>query len=173
MSHSSILALFALFALVRLSVASFSIPSLGLDTAPAVRSGLRDRDFRINFSRATQVNTPTFTASIADLANFPALAGQDVQSTIVKVSLKAGQPFFSHLHPRGTETLNALQGTFRVRFRFDGLGDARVVSNVIRAGESTVFPQGLIHETVCISKTDCAFLSVLNSADPGTVPAAL
>lgn len=116
------------------------------------------------------MNTPTFKVSIADLANFPALAGQDVQSTIVRVALKSGQPFIRHFHPRASETLNALQGDFRISFIFEGLGEVRNVTNIIRAGESTVFPQGLIHETTCISKSDCVFLSVLNSADPGTVP---
>jgi len=169
MAFSSTISVLALLScLFSLSLAS--IPSLGLDTAPAVRSGLRDRDFRIQFSRGIQVTTPDFSVSIADLSNFPALAATDVQSTIVRVSVKAGRPFFAHYHPRGTETLNALQGTFRISFRFEGLGDVRTVTNIIRAGESTVFPQGLIHETVCISDTDCAFLSVLNSADPGTVP---
>ncbi len=168
MARTNILSLLALAALLTTSLAS--IPSLGLSTAGAVRSGLRDRDFRIQFPRGTQINTPNFKVSIADLNNFPALAATDVQSTIVRVSLKSGQPFIPHFHPRATETLNALQGTFRISLRFEGLGDVRTITNTIRAGESTVFPQGLIHETTCISRSDCVFLSVLNSADPGTVP---
>lgn len=156
-----------------LSVTFARIPSFGLMTAGSIRSGLKDRDFRIQPSKGTQIVTATFKVSIADLTNFPALAGQDVQSTIVRVFLKSGELFFRHFHPRGTETLNALQGTFRISFLFEGLGDVRNVSNVIKAGESTVFPQGLIHETTCISKGDCAFLSILNSADPGTIPAPL
>jgi len=165
LSTLSILVL-ALAALLNTSLAS--IPSLGLSTAGAVRSGLGDGDFRIQFPRGTQINTPNFQVSIADLNNFPALAA--TESTIVRVSLKSGQPFIPHFHPRATETLNALQGTFRISLRFEGLGDVRTITNTIRAGESTVFPQGLIHETTCISRSDCVFLSVLNSADPGTVP---
>lgn len=170
MYRFNLLPIFALCCMLSLSFAANSIPSFGLQTATAIRSKLRDQDFRIQFTRATQVKTPTFQVSIADLTRFPALAGTDVQSMIVKVNLKAGEPFIRHFHPRGTETLNALQGTFRVSFRFEGLGEVRNVTNVIRTGESTVFPQGLIHETTCISKGDCVFLSVFNTADAGTVP---
>lgn len=169
MAFSSFLALLAASSLLSLSAAS--IPSFGLQTAGGIRAGLKNRDFRIRPSRGVVLNTPGFTVNIADLSKFPALAGQDVQSTIVRVELKAGVPFIRHYHPRATETLNALHGTFRISFIFEGLGEVRNVTNVIKAGESTVFPQGLIHETTCISKSDCVFLSVLNSADPGTVPA--
>eukprot|EP00177_Eucheuma_denticulatum_P002688 GFKZ01004829.1.p1 GENE.GFKZ01004829.1~~GFKZ01004829.1.p1 ORF type:complete len:165 (+),score=6.81 GFKZ01004829.1:136-630(+) len=148
-----------------------NIPSFGRQTAAGVRSNLRDQDFRIRFSQGAQVNTRNFRVSIADLNNFPALGAQDVQSTIVRVNLNAGQAFVTHHHPRATETFNALQGSFRNSFRFEGLGNVRNVSNVIRAGESTVFPQGLVHSTVCISRSNCVFLSVLNSADPGLIPA--
>lgn len=171
MARSNILYLLALTALLNLARAA--IPSLGLTTAEGVRSDLADSEFRIRFNRGTQINTPAFDASIADLTNFPALAGADVQSTLVRVTVRAGETFFAHFHPRATETLNAVRGTFRISFRFEGAGDPRIVTNVIRAGESTVFPQGLIHETVCISDIDCRFVAVLNSADPGTIPAAL
>lgn len=145
------------------------IPSFGLQTATSVRSELEDKDFKITPALGIRVDTPDFRVRIADLTNFPALAGQDVQSTIVRVTLKPGASFFRHFHPRGTETLNALRGTFRVSFAFEGLGTPRVVTNVIKAGQSTIFPQGLVHETKCISQKGCTFLSVLNSADPGTV----
>lgn len=160
----------ALLALARLCAASFSIPSLGLETAAGVRAGLRDGDFRINFSRGTRIETANYTVAIADLANFPALGAQDVQMTVIRVSVKAGRELFTHLHPRASETVTLLRGTSRVAFTFEGLGDARRVSNVLRKGESTVFPQGLVHETSCISKKDCVFLAFLNSADPGIVP---
>lgn len=147
------------------------IPSFGLQTATSIRSELDDKDFKITPALGIRIDTPDFKVRIADLTNFPALAGQDVQSTIVRVTLRSGAAFFRHFHPRGTETLNALRGTFMVSFTFEGLGTPRVVTNTIKAGQSTIFPQGLVHETKCISKTGCTFLSILNSADPGTIPA--
>ncbi|CAN8072180.1 unnamed protein product [Agarophyton chilense] len=149
-----------------------SIPSFLTQTNPEIRSKLADKDFSINPENGIILNTPNFRARIADVTNFPALGAQDVQTQIVRVTLKAKQTFIPHYHPRGTEVLNALAGKFRVTFKFEGL-NPRSVSNVIHAGESTVFPQGLIHETVCISHHDCEFLSTFNSADPGLVPVSL
>lgn len=79
-----------------------------------------------------RVDIPDFNVRIADLTNFPALAGQDVQSSIVRVNLRPGAVLFRHFHPRGSETLNALRRTFMVSFTFEGLGTPRVVTNVIR-----------------------------------------
>ncbi|PXF39567.1 hypothetical protein BWQ96_10734 [Gracilariopsis chorda] len=87
---------------------------------PGIRSGLQDSDFRINPSKGQIINTG-FTVQIANVADFPALGGQDVQSQIVRVLVRAGQPFIPHYHPRGTETLNALAGVFRVSFLSEGL----------------------------------------------------
>eukprot|EP00177_Eucheuma_denticulatum_P004735 GFKZ01008610.1.p1 GENE.GFKZ01008610.1~~GFKZ01008610.1.p1 ORF type:complete len:170 (+),score=1.89 GFKZ01008610.1:294-803(+) len=169
MPRVNLITFFLLTSLIGLSCGSIS--SFGLQTAAGVRSNLRDQDFRIRFGQGVQINTPNFRVSIADLTNFPALGAQDVQSTIVRVNLNAGEAFITHHHPRATETFNALQGSFRNSFLFEGLGNVRNVSNIIRAGESTVFPQGLVHSTVCISRSPCVFLSVLNSADPGLIPA--
>lgn len=168
MAHFCFSSFIVMSSLIVLSKAM--IPSFGLETTGSIRAGLRDTDFRIRPSLGTQVETPTFRVSIADLTNFPALAGQDVQSTIVRVELKAGERFLTHFHPRGSETLNVLKGTFRVSFRFAGVGEVRNITNIIRTGESTVFPQGLVHTEECISTNDCVFLSVLGSADAGTVP---
>ncbi|CDF36615.1 unnamed protein product [Chondrus crispus] len=90
--------------------------------------------------------------------------------TVIRVSVKAGRDLFTHFHPRASETVTLLRGKASVAFTFEGLGDARRVTNALRKGESTVFPQGLVHETTCISKKDCVFLAFLNSADPGIVP---
>ncbi|PXF46457.1 putative germin-like protein 2-3 [Gracilariopsis chorda] len=168
----SIIALTALTLAVFVNQAAASIPSFGLQSAAGIRSGLQDSDFRINPSKGQIINTPGFTVQIANVADFPALGGQDVQSQIVRVLVRAGQPFIPHYHPRGTETLNALAGVFRVSFLSEGLSP-RNVTNILHPGDSTVFPQGLPHETVCISKMDCLFLSVFNSADPGLVPVTL
>ncbi|PXF46451.1 Spherulin-1B [Gracilariopsis chorda] len=164
-----IIALAALTLAAFVNQAAASIPSFGLQTAAAIRSGLQDSDFRINPSKGQIIKNEKFVVQIANVADFPALGGQDVQSQVARVLVRAGQPFLPHYHPRGTETLNALAGVFRVSFLFEGL-NPRNVTNILRPGDSTVFPQGLPHATTCISKTDCLFLSVFNTADPGLVP---
>lgn len=151
------------------ALASTGIPSFGLQTAQGIRNELPNSEFRIDPRKGTIIKTPDFTVELADLSNFPALAGQDVQAQITRVFVRARKPFIPHFHPRSSEVLNAIRGTFRVSFTTEGL-NPRVVTNVIRSGQSTVFPQGLVHKTTCISKQDCMFLSVFTSADPGLIP---
>lgn len=146
-----------------------SISSFGLQTAQSVRSAFKDSDFVIVPAAGTVIRTPTFTVRSATLSSFPVLAGVDVQSQITRVSLKAGKPFIRHLHPRSAEIFNAIQGKFEISFTFEGLSP-RVVTNIIESGQSTVFPQGLVHTTKCVSRNNCRFLSVFTSADPGLVP---
>lgn len=161
---------FLFIAALYLFTVSFAlIPSDGTTTAAATRSNLNDNDFRITLAKGTAVETPEFSARIADLTNFPALAGVDVQSTIVRVTIRSGEDFFRHYHPRGTETLNLIQGRLRTTFSFEGTASPRMVTVTLRGGESTVFPEALPHMLTCISKSDCTYISVLNSADAGTV----
>lgn len=143
--------------------------SIGLETTASMRASLSDEDFKIDIGNGLRVNTSDYRVRIADFTKFPALAGHDVQTTVMRVSLMAGKRFLRHFHPRSSETLNALRGSFNVSFQFEGLDTPRIVSNTIHAGQSTVFPHGLVHDTTCVAQTDCVFLSVLNSADPGFV----
>ena len=145
------------------------LTSFGDLTAVAARSRFEDEDFKINPNKGIIVRTPDFRLRTAELSNFPVLAGVDVQTQITRVTVRSGKGVITHFHPRGLEVLNALRGVFKITFVFEGL-NPRKVTNIIKAGESTVFPQGLVHETVCVSKKDCMFLSIFNTADPGLVP---
>lgn len=161
--------LFTVTILCLLNVSFALIPSDGTTTAAAARSGFNDNDFRITIDNGAAVETPEFSARIADLSRFPVLAGVDVQSTIVRVTIRAQMSFFRHYHPRGTETLNLLSGRLRTSFTFEGTASPRVVTVTLRGGESTVFPEALPHELTCVSNHDCTYISILNSADAGTV----
>lgn len=145
-----------------------AIPSFGMQSATEIRESLKDSDFRIRVQKGGLLESENFTARIANFKKFPALAGQDVQSEIAAVVLKAGKPFFKHLHPRGAETLNVLEGVLRVELQKEGI-NPEIIKNVLKAGESTVFPQGLFHDAFCVSKSDCRFNVVFNTADPGLV----
>lgn len=148
------------------ALSSAAVPSRGLVTAEGIRKQLPDKAFRINPAVGSIVKGPTFKVLLANLAKFPALAGVDVQSQITRVTVKAGQDFIRHYHPRSAEIVTALRGTLDVSFTMEG---GRVVKNFIPVGESTLFPMGLVHTTKCISDFDCLFLGVFTSADPGLV----
>lgn len=152
-----------------LTLTSASIPSIGLQTARVTRMDLPDSAFKIDPRRGLIVRTPNFVGMVADVSNFPALGATDVQTQIVRVHLRAGKSFFRHYHPRSSEILTCLRGSLEVSFSFER-SNPRVVMNIIRTGQSTVIPQGLLQTTRCISKTNCTYLSVFTSADPGIVP---
>lgn len=168
MNSTHVLAVLFFGTIVTLSNAR--IPSLGLNTAESVRSKLPDSAFRIKIQKkGLFVSSPIWNFNLTTPSTFPALAGTDVQSSIVRVFLKSGGSFFTHYHPRAAETFIPVEGTYKVSFQFEGLGKTRTVTNVIKTGEVSVFPLGLVHDISCTSRQDCLFYALLDSADPGIV----
>lgn len=166
MHASYFLVLFFFSSFVSLSFGA--IPSFGSQTATEIRNKLKDSDYRIRVRLGVLIQNENFTSRVADLKRFPVLAGQDVQTQIASVVVKAGKPFIKHYHPRAAEILNLIKGKLRVELTTEGVTPG-VISNILLPGESTVFPQGLIHDAFCLSKTDCHFNVVFTSADPGFV----
>lgn len=111
---------------------------------------------------------PDYTAEILNYQSFPVMASIDIQSTLIRATIKAQKPFIVHYHPRGSETLTVLEGTIRIGMKFEGLM-GREIENEVKKGQATVIPQGILHSFFCSSTVDCVFMSVLNSADPGTI----
>lgn len=169
MPRSSLIAILLFSALLHMSTAS--IPSLGRATAQNVRSKLRDIDFVIRGNVPPITGNNGFSSITADATNKKVLSATDTQFRISTVHVASGRPFVKHYHPRGAEVLYVTRGIM-VSYLWDEGNKARVIRNVVRKGDSTVFPQGLVHLVRCISKIDCTFVGVLNSGDPGTVPVA-
>lgn len=166
MSSSIFTSLFTFCYLLSLSYAS--IPSMGLETVISARASLNASDFKIVPAKGVLFRTDAFVARIANLAKFPALAGADVQTQIVHVTVKRRKRFPNHYHPRGTEYLYMLSGVIRVTMKTEGRMPQTFV-NVLSRNEATVFPQGLIHTIECISKSYCNYASTFNTANPGLV----
>lgn len=157
-----------LFAVFSISFAANGIPSSGIQTAQQFRSNLPDTAFRLRFQDGTLTNQPNFSVRSVNLGKFPVLAAPDVQSALSQVSVNAGASFLRHSHPRSSEIIYVTKGLFRAIITFEG-SNPRIVSVDIKAGEATVFPQGLIHEVKCMGMIDCAYVAVFTSADPGFV----
>lgn len=145
------------------------IVSIGNRTALSVRSQFKDSDFVINPEKGIAIDTADLRIRIADTGRFPVLGAPDVQSMVIEAKVKGGRPFFDHYHPRGSETFTATRGKFKVLIQYEGLSP-RTVTFFLKAGESTVFPTGLSHGFACVSKKNCAFLAIFNTADPGLIP---
>lgn len=153
-----------------MSHAATGIPSFGLQTALQFRSELPDSAFRLPFANGTMSETAEFSTRGLSLARFPVLGAIDVQSQLSEVTVQPGGAFLRHSHPRSSEILAILEGTFRVEIVFEGT-DPRVVNVNVSKGESTVFPQGLVHQVFCVSEETCKYVAVFTSADPGFVAA--
>lgn len=150
------------------SVAFARITSIGLETAAGTRAALDAKDFKIIPAQGTINRQANFTARIANLNTFPALAGVDVQTQFVLTTIKPQRDFIPHYHPRGAEFFFVISGNIRVRIMEEG---GRILENILRPGEATVFPTGLGHLASCVSKTRaCNFVATFNTADPGLVP---
>lgn len=168
MARRTIQTLLAFSAL--LSVAVAIVPSLGLDTVGPIRAEIDDAGFAIRFEETMINETPGFTTSAAIAENFPALAGNDVQRTVVQVDLPAGNIFPLHFHPRAGEVLVLLEGEMDFSFSFEGdPATSRLVTNSLVPGNAAIVPEALLHVATCTSTVDCRYIQITNSADPGAI----
>ncbi|WCJ32012.1 RmlC-like cupins superfamily protein [Euphorbia peplus] len=79
-----------------------------------------------------------------------------------------------HVHPRASEILIVVEGTFYAGFVTSNPNNL-LISKVLKAGDVFVFPVGLIHFEFNIGDTDGVVISGLSSQNPGiiTVPSAV
>ncbi|GMN53157.1 hypothetical protein TIFTF001_022294 [Ficus carica] len=71
-----------------------------------------------------------------------------------------------HSHPRASEMLYVVKGTVLAGF-IDT--KSNVFQNVLKEGDVTVFPRGLLHYCFNLGFDDATAFSVLNSQNPGVV----
>lgn len=163
------LILFLMILLFMAPSALCAIPSSGTKTALGFLSELPDSAFKISFSEGNGVKNqnPNFKVEVVSVDTFKVLGAADVQSSVARLWLAPGAFFPSHTHPRAAETVYLQSGRMRVTVRFEGLDTPRLVSNVLSPGQVTVFPQGLAHESRCVSEEPCVCIGFLNSGDPG------
>ena len=76
-----------------------------------------------------------------------------------------------HIHARSTSLIYVAQGELLTGFYQEAGGN--YVTNVVRAGQATVFPQGSVHFEQNISCEPATLIAALNSEDPGFLPATI
>lgn len=79
-----------------------------------------------------------------------------------------------HHHPRATEVITIIEGTFYAGFVTSNLqnGENKLFAKVLKKGDVFVFPQGLIHFETNIGNTPGVALSAFSSQNPGVVTTA-
>lgn len=169
MAFRVLLSLFVLF--VSLSIAVGRTVSSGLNTVQATRSKLPDNAFLIRNNRKPDsvASDGRFFVYKTSPSRNPALAAPDTQVQINTVTVRPGKHFSKHYHPRGTETVVVHKGRLFSQMWFEG-SNPRRVKLTLHPRDSTVYPEGLVHLVKCVSKEECVFTAVFNTADPGGVP---
>ncbi|PXF39501.1 Oxalate oxidase GF-2.8 [Gracilariopsis chorda] len=150
------------------------IPSRGSQTAFEVRNAFNDSAFRLPYAEARLSTFPDYSVQSLEAQQFPVLGAVDIQTRLLRIVMQPGSRLATQLHPRGNEVIHVVRGAAKISFTFESDPSLdtvlRRVTNVVRAREVALIPQGLVHDVECVSKVHpCILLSVANSADPGFV----
>ncbi|KAG6760483.1 hypothetical protein POTOM_037006 [Populus tomentosa] len=94
--------------------------------------------------------------------NFPGLRTQGV--SLARADFEVGGFALPHAHPRATEAVCVLEGTF-----YSGFIDSqqKVFAKVIEQGDVIVIPRGLVHFHKNIGEKQGTLLGIYNSENPG------
>lgn len=112
-------------------------------------------------------NTDNFLQSSVTLvtaAEYPGLNTQGL--SIARTDMAVGGLVLPHSHPRASEMLHVYSGIVIAGF-IDSRG--KLFQNYLRAGDTVVFPRGLIHFSLNGGFELATAFSVLNSQNPGVV----
>lgn len=141
-----------------------SISLVKMQTAQSTRARFNSSDFKFNLKNSIPFATGAGgTNKRASLIELPSLKGIGVSYTLTEV-----EPcgiVLPHVHPRATEMIYVVYGQFQTAFVEENEG--RTILNNLVEGETTFFPQGLIHFEQNLGCTKAAFLAAFNSEDPG------
>jgi oxalate decarboxylase/phosphoglucose isomerase-like protein (cupin superfamily) len=136
-------------------------------TAIAARQEFEAKDFVFDLLGSVPVAiTAGGTAQVLTVAQLPSLTGTGLSYTLVNLEPCAINP--PHIHPRATELIYVISGN-KLRAAFAEENGGRVIVNDIGMGETTFFPEGLIHYQQNLSCEPVMFLAALSNEDPGVV----
>lgn len=137
--------------------------------AMAFHRALPDSAFKIDFRDIPAGTLPGARLRLANADTFPILGAPDVQSSLIKVRIEAGNVPFENRHPGGAELTFILQGKLEFTLRFRS--PHRIVRNTFKKGQAAVIPKNVFHDVKCLSQFDCLALVLFNVVDPGSVEA--
>ncbi|KAJ8908624.1 hypothetical protein NDN08_005329 [Rhodosorus marinus] len=131
------------------------------------RQEFSEKDFVFDFSEGPMLQNGIGTTLIpAFLNTFPVLKKQGVAAALANIEpCGMNNP---HNHPRATEFLYLIKGSkFVVGFTEEF--QTRTLINTLKAGQGTIFPQGLPHFQINNSCKPAQFFAALSNEDPGAV----
>ncbi|RZC68386.1 hypothetical protein C5167_031656 [Papaver somniferum] len=114
---------------------------------------------------ASTANPIGFGVRRANASTFPGLYTQGV--SVNRVDLAPGGISATHVHPRASESNFVIKG--KVLFGFVTTANV-LYYKVLRAGEITIIPRGLVHFAANVGRKNVIYLSAFNSVLPGISP---
>ncbi|KAL4247944.1 germin family protein [Abortiporus biennis] len=139
-----------------LKVANSAVTKVGL---------LNDTDFVFDFVKNRKPGGAGGTLVLANEANFPILTDNGLAMAVAL--LEPCGLVTPHSHPRATEMLYSVNGTFTAGFLMEN--GARFVNNTVNPGEAAIFPKGSIHFEQNELCEPVLFVAGLSSPDPGAL----
>lgn len=149
-------------------VCLFSVFAVCISTdRRTLRERFSDRDFVYDvYAAPSSVNGVAGTVKPVDVETMPALEFTGVSYSVFQIEPCGIN--LPHVHPRASEILYVINGS-RLFTAFVEENGGRVIENEIREGETTVFPQGLMHYQQNLGCETANYISGLNHEDPGVV----
>ena len=137
-----------------------------LQTAQSIRSKFNATDFKFNLAGSKpNVIGKGGTGRRASVSEMPSLQNVGISSVLFHIDPCGIN--LPHIHPRATELFYVVEGQFQTGFLEEN--DGRIILNNLKQGETTFFPQGLIHFEQNLGCTQATFLSAFNHEDPGVL----
>lgn len=133
----------------------------------SLRARFSAADFLYDVDAApSSVSGTAGTVKPVDVETMPSLVGEGVSYSVFQIEPCGIN--LPHVHPRASEILYVINGS-NIRAVFTEENGGRVISNIMRQGHVTFFPQGLIHYQQNLGCETANYISALNHADPGVV----
>ncbi|KAH8948711.1 hypothetical protein BDL97_11G107300 [Sphagnum fallax] len=139
------------------------------DPDPVLDNPLNLTSFTIRdiFKNGDVSSGPGGVRAAVNTKNFPATTSEGI--TVVRFEMVPCGVNVPHTHPRASELLSLISGgPLQVGF-IDTAGNAHL--DIIHAGDSTLFPRGLLHFEINLGTENATYVSALNSQNPGTLNA--
>jgi len=123
-----------------------------------------DSDWFFDFTKQEKYTFSPGGVINANAATFPATVGQGM--TLAMLNLGPCSMLPPHIHPRATNFVVAISGTTRTYMIAEN--GARTVTETLRPGQMTIFPQAAVHTMMNIGCENAQLVSALNADDTGT-----
>ena len=146
---------------------TFAFAFVSAQTALEQRTTIPNDGFKYDFAGSAPTNGEGGVIRTVNAKAWSPLKGSNIAFSLV--TLKPCGINLPHVHPRANEVLYMISGRdLQTAFAEENPSN-RTVVNILKAGDITIFPMGLIHFQQNYACEDVTFMTSLDNDDPGTM----